>query len=64
MKRQYAGVDAEEGLAAYHFNAPVLEVKRIVGRDCLWFKDQFIIETISDGEVGQGGDASRRRWGG
>ena len=64
MERQCAGVDAKEGLPAHHFNASVLEVERIVGRDCFRFKDRFIVETISDGEVGQGGDAGRRGWGG
>lgn len=39
MERQRAGVDAKEGLAAYNFDAPVLEVERIVRRDSLRFKD-------------------------
>ena len=60
MERQRAGVYAKEDLAAYHFNASVLEVECIVGRDCFRFKDQFIVETVSDGEVGQGGYAGRR----
>ena len=51
MERQCAGADAKEGLAAHHFNASILEVECIVGRDSLRFKDQFIVETVNDGEV-------------
>ena len=50
-EQQCAGVDAKEGLAAHHFNASVLKVECIVGRDSFRFKDQFIIKTVSDGEV-------------
>ena len=62
MERQRAGVYTKEGLAAHHFDAPVLEIERIMGRDCFGFKDWFTIETISDREVEQGGCAGRWRW--
>ena len=63
MERQCAGVDAKEGLAAYHFNAPVVEVEGIVRRDSFRFKGFLIVEAICYREVGQGGDTGRGRWG-
>ena len=67
-------MDAKEGSAAQDFNAPVVEVERIMGCDCfgfegrlmkrrLGFMDRLVVKAISDREVGQGGDAGRRRWG-
>ena len=67
MERQCTGVDAKEGRSAHHFDAPVVEVERIMGCDCFGFKGRkrgcfgfkggLIVETISDREVGQGADA-------
>jgi len=52
VERQRAGVNTKEGLAAYHLNASIVEVKRIMRRDGFGFSDWFIVETIRYRKVG------------
>ena len=57
MERQCARVDTKECFATQHFNAPVLEVERIVRSDSFGFEDRLIIKIVSDREIGHSSNA-------
>ena len=52
MKRQRAGMDAEEDFSTYHFNTSIVEVEHIVRRGGFRFNSCLVVEAIRDREVG------------
>ena len=63
MEREDAGVDAEQRVPTQHFHTPIIEVESVMRSHGCGVGWRFIIRGVRDGEVGETGDADRRRLG-